>query len=178
MTAFDLVVIGVVGLSTLLAFLSGFIRVIVSLAAWIIGTLAAIHLSEHLGSALPDFGGGPGVRYGAAFALIVIAVLIAGALTGWLLSRAVRAIGLGFLDRLLGAVVGVARGVLLVVLAVLLAGLTDLPRRDWWQNATLAPPLVTAALSLRPWLPKPWAERLDYGKTGRPKDRAAPGKGV
>ena len=178
MTAFDLVVIGVVGLSALLGFVRGFVRVVVSLAAWVIAALAAIHFSEALGAGLPEFGGGPAARYVAAFGLIAIVVLIAGALTGWLLSRAVRAIGLGFLDRLLGALAGVARGVLLVVLGVLLAGLTDLPQRDWWQNATLAPALVTAALSLRPWLPKPWAEALEYGKAGRPKDRAARGTGV
>ena len=178
MTAFDLVVIGVVALSALLAFVRGFVRVTVSLAAWVVAALAAIHFSEPLGAVLPDFGGAPATRYVAAFALIAIAVLIAGAVTGWLLWRLVRVIGLGPVDRVLGAVVGVARGLLLVVLAVLLAGLTDLPRRDWWQNATLAPPLVTAALSLRPWLPKPWVERLDYGKTGRPKDRTAPGMGV
>ncbi|HXX85287.1 MAG TPA: CvpA family protein [Casimicrobiaceae bacterium] len=168
MTAFDLVVIGVIGLSTLLAFVRGFVRVVVSLAALIVAAVAAIHFSEPVGAALPEFGGGPAARYAAAFALIAIAVLVVGAVVGWLLSRLVRAIGLGFLDRLLGAVVGVARGVLFVVLAVLLAGLTDLPRQDWWQNAYLAPPLVTAALSLKRWLPKAWAERLDYGKAGRP----------
>ena len=32
----------------------------------------------------------------------------------------------------------------------------------------VSPPLVAAALSLRPWLPLPWAERLDYGRTERP----------
>lgn len=176
MTAFDLVVIGVIGLSALLAFVRGFVRVVVSLAALIVATLTAIHLSEPVGAALPEFGEGPAARYVAAFGLIAIAVLIAGAVVGWLFSRLVHAVGLGFLDRLLGAVVGVARGVLFVVLAVLLAGLTDLPRRDWWQNAYLAAPLVTAALSLRPWLPKAWAERLDYGKAGRPK--SAPGIGA
>ena len=176
MTAFDLVVIGVIGLSALLAFVRGFVRVVVSLAALIVAMLAAIHFSQPVGAALPEFGEGPAGRYVAAFALIAIAVLIAGAVLGWLLSRLVHAVGLGFLDRLLGAVVGVARGVLFVVLAVLFAGLTDLPRRDWWQNAYLAPPLVSAALSLRPWLPKAWAERLDYGKAGRPK--AAPRTGA
>jgi uncharacterized membrane protein required for colicin V production len=69
-------------------------------------------------------------------------------------------------------VFGVARGVLIVVIAVLLAGLTTLPREEWWQNALLAPPLVIAALSLRPWLPQALARRLDYGpgdaKPGRP----------
>jgi hypothetical protein len=41
-----------------------------------------------------------------------------------------------------------------------------LPRADWWQNATLAPPLVVMALSLKPYLPPQWADRLDYSREG------------
>lgn len=178
MTAFDFIVIGVVVVSTLLAFMRGFMRVVVSLATLVIAALAAIHFSAPVGMMLPDFGGSPAARYVTAFALIAIAVLIVGALAGWVLSRLVRAIGLGFLDRLLGAVVGLARGALIAVLGVLIAGLTSLPRQDWWQNAVFAPPLVAAALSLRPWLPLAWAERLDYGKTARPVPGPAPRVGV
>ena len=50
---------------------------------------------------------------------------------------------------------------------VLLAGLTTLPRTDWWQNSLTSPALTAAALTLRPWLPKVWAERLDYGPRER-----------
>ena len=74
-----------------------------------------------------------------------------------------RAAGLGFLDRALGAIFGLARGVLIAVLLVLFAGLTTLPRSDWWQNAVSSPALVAGALNLRPWLPGAWADRLDYG---------------
>ena len=178
MTGFDLVVIGVVAISALLAFVRGFVRVVVSLATLIIAAVAAIHFSTPVAAMLPEFGSGPAGRYVAAFALIAILVLIVGAVVGWLLSRLVHAVGLGFLDRLLGALLGVARGVLIVVLGVLLAGLTDLPRQDWWQNASLAPPLVTAALSLRPVLPKAWADRLDYGKPGHPPVKRAPSTGA
>ena len=53
------------------------------------------------------------------------------------LSSAVKAIGLGFVDRLLGAVFGAARGLAVVVLFALVAGVTTLPKQDWWQNAML-----------------------------------------
>jgi len=177
-TAFDFVVFGVVVLSTLFGFARGFMRVVVSLAALVFAFMLAIHLSTPLGNMLPEFGGSPAARYVAAFAVIVIAVLIVGAIVGWLLYRLVRAIGLGFLDRLLGAVVGVARGVLIVVIGVLAAGWTSLPQQVWWQNALVAPPLVAAAVSLKPWLPHPWAEQLDYGKPGRSKPKPAVGTGV
>ena len=172
MTAFDLIVIGIVGLSTVFAFWRGLIRVVMSLVALVAAVLAAIQFSPSVANMLPVLSDNATTRYLAAFALIFIVVALIGALLGWVLSRAIRAIGLGFVDRLLGAVFGVARGVLIVVIAVLLAGLTTLPRQDWWQNALFAPPLVIAALSLRPWLPQALSKRLDYGpgevRPGRP----------
>jgi membrane protein required for colicin V production len=172
MTAFDLTVIGIVGLSTVFAFWRGLIRSVASLAGLVAAVLAAIHFSPTAANLLSMVSDNPATRYLVAFALIFIVVVLICGLLGWLLSRAIRAIGLGFVDRLLGAVFGVARGVLIVVMVVLLAGLTTLPRQEWWQNASFAQPLVIAALSLRPWLPQEMAQRLDYGpagaKPGRP----------
>lgn len=167
MTAFDFVVVAIVVLSTLLAFWQGFIRMLASLAAWVVGFLAAIHFSGMVGALLPDFGESPAIRYIVAFAIILIVVLILGALLGALVSHLVQSVGLGFVDRTLGAIAGVARGVVLAVLLVLAAGLTTLPKSDWWQNAFTSPALVAGALSLRPWLPKAWADRLDYGRRER-----------
>jgi membrane protein required for colicin V production len=177
-TAFDFVVVAIVVLSALFGYARGFVRVIVSLLALVFAAILAIQLAVPIGAMLPDFGETPAMRYIAAFALIAIVVLIVGALLGSLLFRLVRAIGLGFLDRLLGGVVGVARGVVLVVIGVVIAGATTLPRQLWWQNAMLAPPLVAAALALRPWLPPMWAQQLDYGKSVPPAGKPAPRAGV
>ena len=46
------------------------------------------------------------------------------------------------------------------------AGVTDVPKQDWWQNSILAPHFAAAALSLRPYLPRDWADRLDYSAAG------------
>ena len=113
-------------------------------------------------------------RYIAAFVLIVVVVLLVGALLGWLLSRLVRAVGLGFVDRTLGAVLGVARGLLIVVIGVLIAGLTTFPQQDWWHNAMFAPPLVDAALSLRPWLPQAMGRAARLSEAGEEVDQAGP----
>jgi membrane protein required for colicin V production len=173
MTAFDLAVIVIVGLSTLFAFWQGFIRMMASLVAWVIGIVAAIRLSGVVGTLLPDLGESVAVRYVLAFLLILVIVLIVGALVGSLVSRLAHAVGLGFVDRMLGAITGVARGILVALLLVLVAGVTALPRSDWWQNALWSPAFVAGALSLRPWLPKLWADNLDYGRRERP-----PGKSV
>ena len=93
--------------------------------------------------------------------------LLLGALIAWPLGGFMRKVGLGFVDRFLGAVFGVVRGAVLVLALVLIAGLTAFPRQDWWQNSLLAPELAGLALSLKPWLPPEWSERLDFSRDGR-----------
>jgi len=167
MTLFDLAIIGVIALSALLAFVRGVIRELIALIAWVVGLVGAIAFTPTVGSWIPDFGGHPVLRYVIAFALILIGALLVGALIAYPLSRAVRVLGLGFVDRFLGSIFGLARGLLIVLAFVLVAGLMALPRADWWQNSMLAPPLVVMALALKPWLPPHWAERLDYSRGGR-----------
>jgi membrane protein required for colicin V production len=167
MTTFDWAIVAVVAVSILLAFVRGITRELVALVAWVVGLIAAVTLSPLVGGWLPELGGEPAVRYLIAFAVILIATLVAGAFIAWPLRSFIRRAGLGFVDRFLGALFGVARGVVAVLAFVLVAGLTTLPRHDWWQNAALAPPLAVAAHALAPWLPREWASALDYSREGR-----------
>jgi membrane protein required for colicin V production len=49
-----------------------------------------------------------------------------------------------------------------VLVVVLLAGLTPLPREPFWREAALSGPFETAALALRPYLPVGLMQRLKY----------------
>lgn len=168
MTSFDIAVIAVIALSTLFAFLRGFIREVIALVAWVVGIVAALAFTGPVALLLPDVFGHPAVRYVVAFALILLAALLAGALIAWPLARAVRAIGLGFVDRFLGSIFGLLRGLALAVAFVLVAGLTSLPRTAWWQSSALAAPLVGAALVVAAHLPRGLADALDYSPAGHP----------
>ena len=172
MTWLDIGVIAVVTLSTLFAFVRGFTRELIALLTWIFGVVAGVTFSPKVASWFPDFGANEAVRYILAFAIILVLALVAGALVAWPLHSVIRKSGLGFVDRFLGAMFGVARGVLLVVAFALVAGLTSLPRQDWWQNAALAPALAAAALASAPWLPEKWAQGLDFSRQGRTLPRA------
>jgi membrane protein required for colicin V production len=166
MNGFDIALIAVIALSTLFAFVRGVVRELISIATWIVGFVVAISYAGHLAGLFSRLDVTPAAKHVLAFALILVAVLILGALVARMMSSVVRAIGLGFVDRMLGAVFGVARGLLAVVGFALMAGVTTLPKHDWWQNATLAPYLAEMALSLRPYLPQAWAERLDFSAAG------------
>ncbi len=171
MTAFDVVVLAVVALSALFAFARGVVRELIALATWVVAFVLAFAFAAQAAALLPGLDAHPEGKHVLGFALVFVGVLVAGALVAHLLAKLVHAVGLGFVDRVLGALFGLARGAAIAVLFVLVAGLTALPRQEWWQNAWLAPVLVTAALSLRPWLPAAWADRLDYSRQGRPPAR-------
>ena len=166
MNGFDFALIAIVALSTLFAFARGIVRELIALAAWVVGLVAAFAYAGAVASWFYGLDISAAAKHVIAFALILIAALVGGALVARTLSSAVKAIGLGFVDRLLGAVFGALRGLAVVVLFALAAGMTTLPKQDWWQNAVLARALAEAALSLKPYLPRAWAERLDFSAPG------------
>lgn len=162
LTVFDYFVIGVVALSLLVGIWRGVVSEILALVAWIVAFFAARTWSGQTGNLLATGLTDPTWRHVAGFVAVFVAVLILFTLARWLLSLILSAVGLAPLDRLLGAVFGMARGVLVVWVAVLLAGLTALPQQQWWRQAVLAPPLETAVLAAKPWLPPDLAKRIRY----------------
>ena len=162
MTWLDYGIIAVLALSMVWSALRGVVREIVSLGGWIIAFLAANLFAGPLAARLPQAIAGDTLRTLAAFLAIFIAALICSALVGMLMSRLVSAVGLGPLDKALGALFGIARGLLLVLVAVLAAGLTSAPQQAWWKESMSGEPLKRAALALKPWLPDSFAQRLRY----------------
>lgn len=162
MTVFDYVVLGVLGLSLLLGTWRGFVGELLALVAWVVAFFAAREGAVIVAPMLTNVVADAMLRSAAAFVLVFVAVLVLVSLVRLMLRELLRAIGLGILDRMLGAVFGILRGVVLVFAGVLIAGLTNLPRNMWWQDAMLSPPLETAVLAAKPWLPGDVAKRIRY----------------
>lgn len=162
MTVFDYVVLAVVAASVLLGAWRGIVSEALALAAWVAAFFSGRALAPDVAPVFSGWIKEPALQYIAGFAVVVVAVLVLVALLRFAVSRLLRAIGLGPLDRLLGAVFGVARGALVVLAAVLIGGLTALPQQAWWREAWLAPPLETAVLAIKPWLPSAVAKRIKY----------------
>jgi len=162
MTAFDYAVLSVLGLSALIAVIRGFVREVLSLGSWAAAIAAGWWLSERVAPMLPLSIPGESLRLLAAFLLVAGVTLLAMVLLSLALVELVRAIGLGFADRVLGLAFGLARGLLLVLTLVLLAGLTRLPEHPAWRDAMLSPPLEVLAIAVKPWLPTEIARRIRY----------------
>lgn len=162
MTVLDYVVIGIVCVSVVLSVMRGFVREVLGLVGWIAAFVAAVTLSgpvaDVMVSNIPD----ERLRAIAAFLGVFFLTLLLMAFIAWGFSRVLKSAGLGLEDRVLGGVFGLARGLVIVMILVLLAGLTSLPKQPMWTNAALSPPLEAMAKDMKPWLPKTLARYITY----------------
>jgi membrane protein required for colicin V production len=156
----DYVILGILGLSALIGFVRGLVREVVSLAIWIGAVLVAWAFYQPLAEQLTPWISTPSVRLGAAFLILLFAVLILGAIVGHLLSLLVEKTGLTGTDRLLGVVFGGVRGAVLVAMLVFLAGLTALPEDPWWRESALVGRFQVLAERILGELPPEVTERF------------------
>ena len=162
MTLVDYAVIAIVALSVLFAIWRGVVREALSLLSWVIAFFAAKFLAPSIAVWFVSLSNNDSVRIGLAWAAVFLVVLILVGVVGLLLSGTLKAIGLGGLDRTLGAVFGLARGLLVVTVVALLAGLTSLPKTEEWRKATTRPLVEPMAVLARAYLPEPLPDYVRF----------------
>lgn len=140
---FDLIVIGVVGLSALLSFFRGFIREVLSLGAWVGASIVTIyafpHVSEWMQTKIANETVANGVASMGTFfvALIVIGMFVR------LLGKYVKSgSDVGVLDNLLGISFGAARGMLVVVIGYFIMGIFIGEEEPEWLETAITKPYV------------------------------------
>jgi membrane protein required for colicin V production len=160
MAALDWVFVGVVAASFLLGAWRGLVQEVLSVASWIAAFILAQLFAPQLAAKLP-MGDSPQIgKYAAAFVLLFIGVVIAGALVAWLIGKAVAAVGLRPVDRALGAGFGLLRGALLLMALAIVVNMTPLRRGEWWTESKGAAMSTAAVKQLKPVLPERFGQYL------------------
>lgn len=150
MNPLDWTLIAVIAVSALLGLVRGFMREMFSLAGWIAGIWLAFLYAQPIAIAIPFANDWPLAKIAAAALLIVVACVFAAALAGWLVRELVKAARLSAADRTLGGMFGLARGVLLVAVAVFLVRDSALYREPLWRESQVVPKIEAAlAFALR-----------------------------
>ena len=161
-TVFDYVVITIIAVSILLSALRGFVKEVLGLVAWVAAFVAAMTLSAPFSNLMVTSITDDRLRIIAAFVGVFFGTLLLMSLVAWGFSNLLKSAGLGLEDRILGGVFGLARGLILVMVLVLLAGLTSLPKQPAWTNAVLSPPLEALAKTMSGWLPQTLSRYISY----------------
>ena len=162
MTSFDYVILTIIGISVLVSIMRGFVREILSLAGWVIAFFVARIYCLELAALLPAAIPGEPLRILAAFLILFLATLLVTSLLAIAISLLFKQVGLSWLDRLLGALFGLARGALITLVLVLVGGLTSLPEDTRWRNAMFSAPLEAAVMSMLMWFPADIAKHVKY----------------
>lgn len=143
----DYVIFAVLGLSVIMGFFRGFMRETMSLAIWAAAFWVAFTFTAKVTPLLENGIELPSARTAIAFAMLFLAALIIGGIISWVIGQLVEKTGLSGTDRMLGGVFGILRGIALVVLLLLLAGFTPIPKDPWFQQS----PMIHKFLPLAEW---------------------------
>jgi membrane protein required for colicin V production len=134
----DTAILIVIAISAAFGLWRGFVKEVLSLLSWIAALLVARVYSVPIAGLLVNMIESESIRYVAAFALLFVIVIMIGTLINHFMAKLLTITGLKFLDRLLGAVFGLARGtgIVLVILFILNVFVSE---TEWWQESTLIP---------------------------------------
>lgn len=138
----------------------GLVYEVLSLAGWVAAFLVAQWLAADAAAWLPMGEASETMRYAAGFILVFVGSLFACGFLAWLAKKLVEAVGLRPMDRTLGAVFGVLRGLVVLLVLVVMAGLAQLHQAGWWQESQGAALLSGLLKELKPVLPEDLGSHL------------------
>ncbi|MDI4637551.1 MULTISPECIES: CvpA family protein [Halomonadaceae] len=140
LTWIDWIFVGILAVTMLGGFMRGLIQEGLGLATWVLALLAARFFAQPVADMLAGLIDSPDGRLVLAFVLVTFVVIMLGGIVIRLLHAAVEWVGMGFFNRIAGAVFGTLKGGVILVLATLLIGFTPLEQLSAWQNAEVRPP--------------------------------------
>lgn len=177
----DFVLLGVLAISMAVGLWRGFVVEVLSLTVWI----AAFWLSVGFGADAAAYLTGvdePSARLFLGYAGVFLVVLILGGGVTWAIGKLIANTGLSGTDRVLGLGFGLARGLVLACVAVMLLGFTPVPQDAWWSQSRFLPGVQRGAEWMVTFLPRDAAELIRFEAppeateptlSGEPQDAAA-----
>lgn len=180
-TLLDGILLLIVLVSAVLAMIRGFSREVLSVASWVAAAAAAFFffglLSPFVAKSLPSMADNPTVINAIAAAAIFFVTLLLVTYATMKIADFIIDSRIGPLDRTLGFLFGAARGMLLVVVALMgFLWLAQDKQPEWIANAKSKPMLVSIGERIINILPEnlegTFLERLKPGSKETPDEKA------
>jgi membrane protein required for colicin V production len=158
----DYAIIAILVVSAGISVLRGFLREALSLAGWVLAFWLALTFADDVSGLFSRYVSQPSMRHGLAFFTIVVGTLVITAIVMYLVRLIIDKTEITGTDRALGIVFGIARGVVIVAILVLLAGLTAVPKDPWWRESIFLPHFQVLAVEIQSLLPPEVAVLFQY----------------
>ena len=118
----------------------GFVKEALSLFLWLMAIALTAGFNGVVSEYLADTIAIEPIRYAVATFGLFFAIMFIGSIINNMISKLIQSIGLGFFDRLIGFIFGLARGALIVIALVITAPyLIDVENEQWWLTSSLIP---------------------------------------
>jgi membrane protein required for colicin V production len=153
MSALDWMFIAVLLLSMVLGAWRGLVYEVLSLVNWVLAFVLARWLALDAAHYLPMSTASEPLRYAAGFVVVFVAVIVLGGLVVVLIKKLTAAVGLSPVDRVLGALFGVSRGILLLLLATVVLHMTPMKNSMAWHESAGVGVSLGVLKDLKPMLP-------------------------
>ncbi|OYU43532.1 MAG: colicin V synthesis protein [Burkholderiales bacterium PBB4] len=158
MVVVDWIFLGTLLVSMLVGAWRGLVFEMISVGSWIAAFVLAQWFAPAVAHWLPISSDNEALRYGLGFLMVFVGTIFAGGLIAFVVKKLLAAVGLSPADRMLGAIFGVVRGIVILLALTLIAGMTPLKSSPWWQEAQGTQLAGRALHGLKPVLPE------DFGK--------------
>ena len=172
MPVIDIVILVVVALSMWKGLTRGLVREAMALIGWLLGLLVAINGYEQVAPLLAGMIQTPSLQKAAAFLLLCLSMVALSYVIALVLHTMLKALALNPVDKIMGGAFGIARGLLIVLLAVGL--LAPFVQNDpWWQQVELPRqllPYVPVAQKLTDELKRQWQQHAAKTPVNFPVD--------
>ena len=156
----DLTLGAVVLVSVLVGLFRGLVFEMMSLAGWLVAYFVSGWAAPRIAQHIPISAAGRALNHSAALVLAFVAALVVWTLLAKLVKLVVSATPLTWPDRLLGAVFGLIRGGVLLMLVATVVALTPAAQSPLWQSSLVARWLMVAVQGVKPLLPSALAQWL------------------
>ncbi|MHB8131931.1 MAG: CvpA family protein [Mobilitalea sp.] len=119
MSLFDIIVIAVIGILTIIGFYNGMVRQLFGLAGFVAGYMLATRYYQTCSKFLTSFH--PVTARAISFITIFLACIVVAHIIAWAIEKLFTHSEFGFLNRICGGVLGLLKGCIIIVVLVMVS---------------------------------------------------------
>ncbi len=150
----DILIAVAISISVFLGAYRGLVKEAISFVSLLVAIWAALYFGPGIGDISDSWFESKEAQKWFGRVVVFVGILTLGGLVGWGISKIVRLSLLGGIDRLLGALFGVVRGVLLVAVLILVGQFSEMDKNKWWKKSIVIPYLEVVAHWIEVMAPK------------------------